>query len=150
MDPAPPPWRRPLRHATTLLLVGLYCAIVAPIIATMLMAIRANGLTAELPAALILAPMTILYAGPAAFVIGLFLGWMLLVLAANGINNLAARTATAALLATTTWWLTDPLPNGATGEATNTPLSDWLIWIATAALTALMFTRRWISRRLEY
>ncbi len=150
MESPSPPWRRALRHATTLLLIGLYCAVTAPVIATILMAVRANGLTYELPAALILVPMTILYAGPAAFVLGLILGWMLLVLAVNGINNLAARTATAALIATTVWWLADPLANTTSGENTGTPLGDWLIWSATATLTALMFTRRWIARRIEY
>ena len=153
MAPSPPPttspWRRALHHATTLLLIALYSAFAAPAIATMLMALRASGLTAEFPAALILVPLTILFAGPAAFALGLVLGWMLLVLATNGINNLAARTATAALIATTAWWLAEPLPNGTTSETTNTALSDWLIWTATAILTALMFTRRWIARRIE-
>ena len=149
MESPLPPWRRALHHATTLLLIALYSAFAAPAIATMLMALRTSGLTAELPAALILVPLTILFAGPAAFALGLVLGWMLLVLATNGINNLAARTATAALIATTVWWLAEPLPNGTTSETTNSALSDWLIWTATAILTALMFTRRWIARRIE-
>ena len=147
MTHAPPPWRRLLRHAITLLLIALYCAIAAPIVATILMALRANGLTPNLPAALVLAPLAILLAGPAAFLFGLVFGWMLLILAKNGINHLAARTSLAILIASIVWWLADPLPNQLPGEA-YPPASDWLIWTATAALTALMFTRGWIARRV--
>ena len=156
MDPAttaPPLWRRPpwrqmLRHATTLLLIGLYCAIAAPIVATILMALRTNGLTFELPTSLVLAPLAILLAGPAAFLLGLVFGWMLLILAANGINHLAARTSLAVLIASIVWWLADPLQPKVTGEA-NSALGDWLIWTATAAITALMFTRNWLARRVR-
>ena len=155
MDPAntaPPLWRRPpwrqmLRHATTLLLIGLYCAIVAPIVATILMALRANGLTLNLPAALVLTPLAILLAGPAAFLFGLVFGWMLLILAANGINHLAARTSLAILIASIVWWLTDPLPNQLPGESYS-PASDWSIWTGSAAITALMFRRNWVKNRI--
>ena len=93
-----------------------------------------------------LAPITILFAGPGAFLFGLVFGWMLLVLAANGINRLDARIALAVLIASLAWWLAEPLPK----PDTATDTGDWLIWAVTAALTAVLFTRNWVTRRMTH
>lgn len=148
--PAAAPPRMWLRHLATVLLVGLYCALVAPSVATVLMSVRANGLTYHLPAALMLAPLAILLAGPAAFLLGVVFGWMLLVLAGMGLNHLGARVALAVLVASVAWWLADPLPEAVSdaGGPSGSALGDWLVWAGTAAATALIFTRGWVARRL--
>ncbi len=152
----PPPWRHLLRHAATVLLVGLYCALAAPVIGTVLLALRANGLSFDLIYSPVLAPMAILYAGPGAFVLGLVFGWMILVLAQMGLNSLPVRVAAAVLVATVAWAMAEPLPEApATDDAAVTAAShgaafaDWLVWNATAALTALLFTRSWLARRVR-
>ena len=110
-DPTVPPlWRRLARHATTLLLIAVTCAIVAPTVATVLLAVQANGLSFQAAYALALAPWAIVIAGPGVFLLGLVFGWMLLVLSAEGYNTLPARIALAVLIASIAWWLSDPLP----------------------------------------
>lgn len=152
-DPSQPSlWRRLSRHAVTLLLVGLTCAIIAPTVATLLMAVQANGITLQLPYAVTLAPWAILIAGPGVFLLGVIFGWMLLVLAAEGHHTLPARLALAVLVASIAWWLHEPLPSP-TPAATPRPggaAADWLVWAASAATAGLVFTRGWIAHRLRH
>ena len=146
----PPLWRRLRRHAATLLLTGLYCAIVAPTAATVLLALRANGLDYQIVFSLMLAPLAIALGGPGAFVLGVIFGWMLLALAAQGFNNLPVRLALALMLATIAWWLAEPLPTTAQEVApASLSADDWLIWAGSAAATATLFTRGWVARRLR-
>ncbi len=133
-----------LRHAATLLLAGLGTAIVAPTIATVLLAARANGLGFDLVYSPMLAPLAVLYAGPAAFALGALFAWMALALVPLGLNLAPARIAAAVLVATTAWALSEPLPHAG---ADPTPLGDWTIWCITAALTALVFPSAWWARR---
>jgi len=143
MEETAPAWRRALRHAVTLLLIGLYVALAAPAVATVLMALRANGLSWQLPYSIMLTPWAVLLGGPGAFVLGLVFGWMLLVLAMQGINMLAARVGLAVLVATAAWWLAEPLPNGG-------PAGDWLVWAGSAAVASLIFTRGWVAHRITH
>jgi hypothetical protein len=142
----PPPWRRALRHATTLALFGLVTALVAPTVATLLLALRGNGPSFELAYALMLAPWAILLGGPGAFVLGAIFGWMVLVLASQNLNRLETRLALAVLVATIAWWLAEPLPQ----HEGSTPLMDWLTWALSAAATAPIFTRAWVAHRLTH
>ena len=147
-DPTVPPlWRRLARHATTLLLIAVTCAIVAPTVATVLLAVQANGLSFQAAYALALAPWAIVIAGPGVFLLGLVFGWMLLVLSAEGYNTLPARIALAVLIASIAWWLSAPLPGTASGAA---PTAGWPIWAASAASAALIFTRFWVAHRLRH
>ncbi len=147
-DPTVPPlWRRLARHATTLLLIAVTCAIVAPTVATLLLAVQANGLSFQAAYAVALAPWAIVIAGPGAFLLGLVFGWMLLFLAAEGHNTLPARIALAVLIASIAWWLSAPLPGTASGAA---PTAGWPIWAASAASAALIFTRGWVAHRLRH
>ena len=150
-DPDIPPWRRLLRHAATLLLIGVYIAIAAPSVATVLMALRANGLSFELLYSVTLVPWAVLLAGPGAFLLGVVFGWMLIGLVQLGTNTMASRIGLAVVVATIAWWLAEPLPAGAREvEAIATsPLSDWLIWCASAAVSALVFTRGWLEYRVH-
>ena len=141
----PPLWRRLARHGLTLLLIGLICAIVAPTIATLLMALQANGPSLELAYAIMLAPWAILLAGPGVFLLGLVFGWMLLVLAAEGLATLPIRTALAVLIASLAWWLAEPAPGAASG-----PEAGWLVWALSAAATAPLVTRGWLAHRLRH
>jgi len=147
MPDAPPLARRLARHAVTLLLIGLICAIVAPTVATVLLALRANGPSLELAYSITLAPWAIMLAGPGVFLLGLVFGWMLLVLAAEGHNTLWLRVALAVLVATLAWWLADPLPGAG---ATPHGIADWLIWAASAAAAAAAVARGWIAHRLRH
>lgn len=156
--PDPPAWRSQMRHVLTVLLIGLYCALAAPTIATVLLALRANGLSFDLVYSPMIAPMAVLYAGPGAFVLGLVFGWMMLVLVQIGLNILPVRVGVAMLIATVAWALAEPLPApGETGSAEGavtaaavgaSEFADWLVWNATAAATALLFTRGWLARRV--
>jgi len=143
MDQDAPAWRRALRHVVTLLLIGLYVAVAAPVMATVLMALRTNGLSWQLPYSLILTPWAIMMGGPGAFGLGLVFGWMLLVLAMQGINLLAVRVGLAVLVATVAWWLAEPFPNG--GAA-----GDWLVWAGSAGVASLIFTRGWVAHRITH
>ena len=143
----PPTWHRPYRTTVTLLLIALYGAVAGPTVATMLLALRENGVTAELPLAVLLSPLTIVLAGPGVFVLGLVFGWMLLGLARLGTNGLAARVGLAVLVATVAWWLNEPLPGEAAGSS---EFSDWLVWVASAAVAALIFTRGWVAHRIAF
>ncbi len=143
MEDATPAWRRALRHVVTLLLIGFYVALAAPTVATALMALRANGFSSQLLYSLVLVPWAIVLGGPGAFVLGLVFGWMLLVLAMQGINRLAVRVALAVLVATVAWWLAEPLPNGG-------PAGDWLVWAGSAAVASLIFTRGWVAHRITH
>ncbi|MCC6717471.1 MAG: hypothetical protein IT555_06270 [Acetobacteraceae bacterium] len=143
----PPTWRRAFRTAVTLVLIALYAAVAAPTVATMLLALRANGVTAELPLAVLLAPLSIVLAGPGVFVLGLVFGWMLLGLARLGTNGVAARVGLAVLVATVAWWLHEPLPGAV---AASSGFGDWLVWAASAAAAALIFTRGWVAHRIAF
>jgi hypothetical protein len=143
MDHAAPAWRRTLRHAVTLLLIGLYVALAAPTVATVLMAIRTNGVSWELPYSIMLAPWAVMLAGPGVFVLGLVFGWMLIVLAMQGVNRLEVRIGLAVLVASVAWWLAEPLPNG--GAA-----GDWAVWAGSAAAASLIFTRGWVAHRITH
>jgi hypothetical protein len=143
----PPLWRRLARHGLTLLLIGLICAIVAPTIATLLMALQANGPSPELAYAIMLAPWAILLAGPGVFLLGLVFGWMVLVLAAEGHNTMPIRIALAVLIASLAWWLAEPAPGSA---ATPGPEAGWLVWALSAAATAPLVTRGWVAHRLRH
>jgi hypothetical protein len=145
----PPIRRRLARHAVTLLLIGLTCAVIAPTVATMLMALQANGLTLQLAYAITLAPWAIMIAGPGVLVLGLIFGWMLLILAAEGHHTLPARLALAVLVASVAWWLAEPLP-AAEAAPVRGDAADWLVWAASAASAALVFTRGWVSHRLRH
>ena len=48
-------------------------------------------------------------------------------------------------------WLSEPLPGGAReAEAiASSPLNDWLIWCASAAVSVLVFTQRWLEYRVH-
>ena len=124
-------------------MIGLYCALAAPTIATVLLALRENGLSFALPYSLMLAPLAIALAGPGAFVLGVVFGWMLLALAGMGINSLPVRVGLAVLVASVAWWQAEPLPNGESAV-----LGDWWVWAGSAAVTSLLFTRGWVARRL--
>jgi hypothetical protein len=154
-DPTQPsPSRRLARHAVTLLLIGLTCGIIAPTFATLLMALQANGLTLQLPYALMLAPWAIMIAGPGVFLLGVVFGWMLLVLAAERHHTLPARLALAVLVASVAWWLSEPLPSPASGPAAaprpGGAAADWLVWAASAAAAGAIFSRGWIAHRLRH
>ena len=144
--PSPPPWRRALRHAATLAAIGLVAALVAPTVATLLLALRGNGPSFELAYAMMLAPWAILLGGPGAFVLGVLFGWMVLVLAWNGINRRDARVGLAVLVATLAWWLAEPLPQ----QPGTNPVGDWLIWALSAAAPAALLTRGWIAHRITH
>ena len=147
MHDLPPLWRRLARHGLTLLLIGLICAIVAPTIATLLLALQANGLSPELAYAVMLAPWAVLLAGPGAFLLGLVFGWMVLVLAAEGLNTLPIRIALAVLVASLAWWLAEPVP---AADAARPAEAGWLVWALSAAATAPLVTRGWIAHRLRH
>jgi hypothetical protein len=150
-DPTQPsPSRRLARHAVTLLLIGLTCGIVAPTVATLLMALQANGLTLQLPYAFMLAPWAIMIAGPGVFLLGVVFGWMLLVLAAEGHHTLPARLALAVLVASVAWWLDEPLPGPAAESRPGGTPADWLVWATSAAAAGLVFSRGWIAHRLRH
>gem|GEM_PF-4021657 len=143
MEYAAPAWRRALRHVVTVLLIALYVALAAPTVATVLMALQANGLSWELLYSIMLAPWTVLLGGPGAFLLGLVFGWMLLVLAMEDINRLEVRVALAVLVASVAWWLAEPLPNGQ-------PAGDWLVWAGSAAVASLIFTHSWVANRITH
>jgi hypothetical protein len=146
MDETAPIWRRALRHAVTLLLIGLYSALVAPSVAAMLMSMRINGLSWELAYSIMLAPWAVVVFGPAAFALGLVFGWMLIVLASNGVNHPAVRVGLAVLVASVAWWLVEPSP----GDDANGLAADWLVWAPSAAVTSLIFTRGWVAHRITH
>ncbi len=147
MEDAATAWRRALRHIVSLLLIGLYVALAAPMVATVLMALRANGLSWQLPYSIMLTPWGVLLGGPGAFVLGLVFGWMLLVLAMQGVNRLAVRVGLAVIVATVAWWLAEPLPNGGGDGAA---AGDWLVWAGSAAVASLIFTRSWVADRITH
>jgi len=153
MDPETPassPWRRLKRDAVTLLLIAVYCAIAAPTVATVLLALRANGLSVELALSVILAPLAILLSGVGVFVLGLVFGWMLVALVRMGVNTLASRLGLAVLVASVAWWLAEPLPvdGAAVASDAGAAVVEWLIWSTSAAVSALVFTRRWLAHRV--
>jgi hypothetical protein len=133
-----------LRHGMTLLLAGLGCALVAPTIATVLLAARTNGLGADLLYSPMLAPLAVLYAGGPAFLLGALWAWMVLALVRLDLNLLPARVGAAVVIASTAWALSAPLP---AEVADASGLGDWTIWTASAVLTSLVFTRGWWARR---
>ena len=151
---APPLWRRLLRDAATLLQIGLYTAIAAPTVATVLLALRANGLGFELLYAVIIAPWAMVLAGPGAFLLGVVFGWMLIGLVRMGRNTLASRVGLAVVVATVAWWLAEPLAGATSGGAASegaagSALGDWLSWSVSAAVSALVFTRGWLAFRVR-
>lgn len=133
-----------LRHAMTLVLAGLGSAIVAPTVATVLLAARANGLGLDLLYSPMLAPLAVLYAGPAAFLLGMVAGWMMLALVRLDLNVLPARIGVAVVVASTAWALSAPLPTDGVDASS---LGDWTIWCASAVVTSLVFSRGWWARR---
>jgi hypothetical protein len=146
MEQDAPAWRRARRHAVTLLLVGLYAALVGPSVATVLMAVRANGLAWELFYSITLMPWAVLVLGPGVFALGLVFGWMLIGLAGMGINHLAARMGLAVLVATIAWWLVEPLSADGAGGLP----ADWAVWAVSAAVASLIFTRGWVAHRITH
>jgi hypothetical protein len=130
----------------TLAVIGLLAALLAPTVATLLLALRGNGPSFELAYALMLAPWAILLGGPGAFVLGLVFGWMVLVLAWSGINRRDIRIGLGVLVATLAWWLADPLPQ----HSDSSDVADWLIWALSAAAPAALLTRGWIAHRITH
>ena len=141
-----PAWRRALRHALTLAMIGAIAALVAPSVATLLLALRANGLSLELAYAVALVPWAILLAGPGAFVLGVLFGWMVLVLAWSDIDRPDLRIALAVLIASLAWWLAEPLPQPTESRSP----ADWLVWAVSAAAPAALLTRGWIAHRITH
>ena len=153
----PPPdrltWRVALRHAATVVWIALVCGVVAPVIATVLLVWQLNGLSLDLLYSPVMAPLTVLYAGPAAFLLGLVFGWMLVGLVWLGLNHLGLRVAVAMLVATLAWSLAGPLALSDGGMPAGDPGAwdeglNWLVLNGTAGATALVFRRRWLARRV--
>jgi hypothetical protein len=86
----------------------------------------------------------VLYAGPAAFVLGMVAAWMTLALVRLELNMLPARVGVAVVVASTAWALSAPLPHDGVDAS---GLGDWTVWCASAVVTSLIFTRGWWARR---